>query len=110
MPGRQFAFRHRPILPSKAICHPKATAGTVVLGVVTAVLLVAGCSSTASKSSTSPASSKSSASQASSAVPLGADCRNLGTCYAPEPLRVAYGIQPLLDRGISGRGVTVVLL
>jgi len=110
MPGRQFAFRHRPILPSKAICHPKATAGTVVLGIVTAVLLVAGCSSTASKSSTSPASSKSSASQASSAVPLGADCRNLGTCYAPEPLRVAYGIQPLLDRGISGRGVTVVLL
>ena len=110
MPGRQFAFRHRPILPSKAICHRKATASTVVLGIVTAVLLVAGCSSTASKSSTSPVSSKSPASRASSAAPLEADCRNLGTCYAPGPLRVAYGIQPLLDAGISGRGVTVVLL
>ena len=110
MPGRQFAFRRWPILPSKAICHRKATASTVVLGIVTAVLLVAGCSSTASKSSTSPVSSKSPASRASSAAPLEADCRNLGTCYAPGPLRVAYGIQPLLDAGISGRGVTVVLL
>ena len=30
-------------------------------------------------------------------------------CYAPRQLRVAYGIQPLLDRGITGRGQTVVL-
>ena len=30
-------------------------------------------------------------------------------CYAPRQFRVAYGIQPLLDRGIDGRGVTVVL-
>jgi subtilase family serine protease len=30
-------------------------------------------------------------------------------CYAPRQLRVAYGIQPLLARGITGRGVTVVL-
>ena len=30
-------------------------------------------------------------------------------CYAPRQFRVAYGIQPLLDRGITGRGVTVVL-
>jgi subtilase family serine protease len=28
----------------------------------------------------------------------------------PRQLRVAYGIQPLLDRGITGRGQTVVLL
>lgn len=66
MPGRQFAFRRRPILPSKAVCDRKATASTVVLGIATAVLLVAGCSSTASKSSTSAVSSKSSASHASS--------------------------------------------
>ncbi len=31
-------------------------------------------------------------------------------CYAPRQFRVAYGIQPLLDRGIDGRGQTVVLL
>jgi subtilase family serine protease len=31
-------------------------------------------------------------------------------CYTPRQLRVAYGIQPLLDRGITGRRQTVVLL
>jgi subtilase family serine protease len=30
-------------------------------------------------------------------------------CYSPMQLRIAYGIQPLLDRGITGRGQTVVL-
>jgi subtilase family serine protease len=30
-------------------------------------------------------------------------------CYTPAQLRAAYGIQPLLDRGITGRGQTVVL-
>jgi subtilase family serine protease len=32
------------------------------------------------------------------------------TCYGVPQFRVAYGIQPLLDRGINGRGETVVLL
>jgi subtilase family serine protease len=31
------------------------------------------------------------------------------TCYPPRAFDTAYGIQPLLDRGIDGRGVTVVL-
>jgi subtilase family serine protease len=31
-------------------------------------------------------------------------------CYSPYQLRVAYGIQPLLDSGIDGRGVTVTVL
>jgi len=30
-------------------------------------------------------------------------------CYMPQVFYTAYGIQPLLDRGIDGRGVTVVL-
>jgi subtilase family serine protease len=39
------------------------------------------------------------------------DCLDLPSpCYTPRQLRVAYGIQPLLDRGIAGRGQTVVLL
>jgi hypothetical protein len=38
-----------------------------------------------------------------------ADCNSVTTCYTPHQLRVAYAIQPLLDRGISGRGQTVVL-
>ncbi len=29
------------------------------------------------------------------------------SCYAPRQFRVAYGIQPLLDNGIDGRGETV---
>jgi subtilase family serine protease len=30
-------------------------------------------------------------------------------CYSPAQVRVAYGIQPLTERGITGRGETVVL-
>jgi subtilase family serine protease len=31
-------------------------------------------------------------------------------CYSPQQFRVAYGIQPLLDMGIDGRGETVTVL
>ena len=31
-------------------------------------------------------------------------------CYGPDQIRAAYGIQPLLDRGIVGRGRTIVLI
>jgi kumamolisin len=31
-------------------------------------------------------------------------------CYSPHQFRVAYGIKPLLDSGIDGRGVTVTVL
>ena len=37
-----------------------------------------------------------------------ADCDSLATCYTPQQLQVAYGIRPLLDRGIDGRGETIV--
>lgn len=33
-----------------------------------------------------------------------------GTCYAPQVLRRAYSITPLLDKGIDGRGRTVAVL
>jgi hypothetical protein len=38
-----------------------------------------------------------------------AECNSLTTCYTPQQLQVAYAIRPLLDRGINGRGETVVL-
>ncbi len=38
-----------------------------------------------------------------------ADCNSLTTCYTPQQFQVAYGIKPLLGRGINGRGETVVL-
>jgi subtilase family serine protease len=42
---------------------------------------------------------------------VSADClASRPPCYTPRQLRVAYGIQPLLDRGITGRRQTVVLL
>jgi subtilase family serine protease len=37
------------------------------------------------------------------------ECLGSLPCYTPRQFRVAYGIQPLLDRGIDGRGVTVAL-
>jgi subtilase family serine protease len=41
---------------------------------------------------------------------VSADClASQPPCYGPRQLRVAYGIQPLLDRGITGRRQTVVL-
>jgi subtilase family serine protease len=38
-----------------------------------------------------------------------ADCASAATCYAPQQLEAAYGVQPLLERGIDGSGETVVL-
>jgi subtilase family serine protease len=46
------------------------------------------------------------------ARPAGAaatECLGSQPCYTPQQFRVAYGIKPLLDRGIDGRGVTVAL-
>lgn len=42
--------------------------------------------------------------------PVGAtgDCDSVTTCYTPHRLQVAYGIEPLLKRGIDDRGETVV--
>lgn len=37
-----------------------------------------------------------------------AEC-SMTTCYSPQQFEVAYGVQPLLRRGIDGRGETVVL-
>jgi subtilase family serine protease len=36
-------------------------------------------------------------------------CVSAATCYTPQQLEVAYGVKPLLQRGIDGRGETVVL-
>jgi len=63
-------------------------------------LLPAG--STRTGSATAPAT-------ASPAGAAAADCAGSQPCYTPRQFRAAYGIQPLLDRGIDGRGVTVAL-
>jgi hypothetical protein len=38
-----------------------------------------------------------------------ANCISANSCYTPQQLEVAYDVQPLLQRGIDGRGETVVL-
>ena len=71
-----------------------------------AALLATACS----PAQTSVASSGGPARQPA-APPLSpaADCNSVTTCYTPQQLQVAYGIKPFLDRGINGRGETVVL-
>lgn len=62
-----------------------------------------------------PTTSSSEAQQKTQASPSGplaaaiSDCDSLTSCYTPRQLETAYGIQPLLARGIDGRGETVVL-
>jgi subtilase family serine protease len=66
-----------------------------------AVLLMLGCGGCSGGSSSVVA-------RPASLAGTGA-CGSLVTCYSPAQIRVAYGIQPLTDRGIDGRGQTVVL-
>ena len=76
----------------------------------TATLVLGGCqaghpgASAATATATGPATGS---------PPSGAfyDCLTAAappTCYGVRQFRVAYGIQPLLDRGINGRGETIV--
>jgi subtilase family serine protease len=37
-------------------------------------------------------------------------CQTTGICYGPDQIRVAYGIQPLLNKGITGAGRTIVII
>jgi subtilase family serine protease len=80
----------------------RAAAATAVAGTL---VLACGCSSAAG----SAPGRHSAARNANADV---TQCRRQYTsaCYTPQQLRVAYGIQPLLDRGTDGRGQTVVLM
>ena len=83
-----------------------------VSGLATALglLLLAACAPTHTASGGHTAGATTGASPTAS--PSGgstADCDSVTTCYTPQQLQVAYGVRPLLDRGIDGRGETVVL-
>jgi subtilase family serine protease len=91
--------------------------GLAVAALTGTAMLAAGCGGASSAQAvTSPGTTTTNATGSSAPSPSGAgavatDCLTLPTspCYTPMRLRVAYGIQPLLDRGITGRGQTVVL-
>jgi len=57
-------------------------------------------------SATSPSISSASSNPPNSS---NAECNSVTTCYSPRQIQVAYGVEPLLKRGIDGRGETVVL-
>ncbi len=77
----------------------------LVLGVM---LMLAGCSVSTNTggvpSGTTPRPLPTAATTESPA-PCG-----LGTCYTPEQLRDAYNVTPLLNKGYTGKGQTVVLI
>jgi subtilase family serine protease len=83
------------------------------LAMAIGLLLVAACGSahTASDATATATAAAAATTGASSTTSGGstADCDSVTTCYTPQQLQVAYGIKPLLDRGINGRGETVVL-
>jgi subtilase family serine protease len=80
----------------------KLVVGTAALSAVAAMTLAAGCSSSVG----TPQATTSTAAVAASGT---ADCGAGVNCYSPEQLEAAYGVKPLLQRGIDGRGQTVVL-
>src|SRR6516165_4011040 len=71
-------------------------AGTTALSILATTSLVAAGSSSAGRPQAGPSRRT-------------ADCVSMATCYTPRQLEVAYGVQPLLQHGIDGRGETVVL-
>ena len=78
--------------------RPAAAAGLALTG-----LLLAACTA-------SPAVRNAAAAQPAGGPPGStADCDSVTTCYTPQQIQVAYGIEPLLNHGIDGRGETVVL-
>jgi subtilase family serine protease len=92
--------------PGIARCHrlQRRVSGLAIA----AGLLAAACGPAHTASDSGPATHGAS----QTASPSGGstvDCDSVTTCYTPRQLQVAYSIRPLLDRGINGRGETVVL-
>jgi subtilase family serine protease len=71
-------------------------AGAAALSIVAATTLAAARSASVERAQAAPTSGT-------------ASCISMATCYAPHQFQVAYGVRPLLQRGIDGRGETVVL-
>jgi subtilase family serine protease len=91
---------------------PRLRLRAVAAGMAVTGMLIAACGPGAAPGRTAGLASASQGAGrtgASQGVGKTGDCNSLTTCYTPHQLRVAYGIQPLLDRGIDGRGETVVL-
>jgi subtilase family serine protease len=84
------------------IPRSRVLGSTAVLCVVATLTLATACSSSVSRPQAEPASGT------AQSASVTAGCSPAG-CYTPQQLEAAYGVQPLLRRGIDGRGETVVL-
>src|SRR5579871_4826896 len=87
----------------------------VLASVPVGVLVVAGCGAGGRSSSTPGAATTVMTAAAGTAptvgVPSAAALSCLqDVCYSPHQLAVAYGIQPMLDHGVDGRGETVTVV
>ena len=93
---------HDSIQPARLTRFRRAHLLTVAL--LLSVVLVAGCTGSSGRPAASKATSAARSSAASGCLvpPV--------SCYAPHLFRVAYGIRPLLDAGIDGRGETVTVI
>jgi subtilase family serine protease len=99
-------IKSHPAVPLRRRLRPLAAAMPL------AALLATACSAAQTGAASSGPARQPTAPPPSSTAPppsSTADCNSLTTCYTPEQLQVAYGIKALLDRGIDGRGETVVL-
>ena len=80
-------------------------AGSAAAALLLSGVLVAGCTGGSGHPATTAATGS-----APSSANSGCLSPPASSCYAPHQFRVAYGIQPLLDSGIDGRGETVTVL
>ena len=99
--------------PGSARCHglPGPVAGlAMAVGLLVAACGPAQTAATGAATGTPAVHGTAQPSSSASPVPSSTtDCASLATCYTPQQLEVAYGVQPLLQRGIVGSGETVVL-
>jgi subtilase family serine protease len=109
-PGRLAGRVSRPVchaLPylRRMACRMRRLRAAAVMAAAGTLVLACGCSSGAGS-----APARRSAVPAASAAVTGCRHQYASACFTPQQLRVAYGFQPLLDRGTDGRGQTVVLM
>ena len=74
--------------------------------------LTAACTSTAATRGTAKTTSAATTAATASATTAPLDCGPPGApkqCYSPQAYQVAYGVTPLLSRGIDGSGEIVVM-
>ena len=79
------------------------------LGAVTVAGLIAACGGSGPAADSARAARPAKTGRAAEAGPPSSCLVPPATCYTPRVFRTAYGISQLVERGIDGRGQTVVM-